>query len=112
VNKVNSKAVLRWDIVKSTALPDDVRARFLARYATRITNDGELLLSSDAHREQSRNEEECIARLVRMLEVVLYPPKKRRATAPGKGAVERRLKEKKARGKTKAKRSAIHEDES
>ena len=35
VNKVNSKALLRWPVAHSAALPDDVRARFLARYQHR-----------------------------------------------------------------------------
>src|SRR3990172_6512034 len=29
VNKVNSKAVLRWPVAKNRSLPEDVRARFL-----------------------------------------------------------------------------------
>jgi ribosome-associated protein len=35
VNKVSSKAVLRWSVLASSALPPDVRERFLKRYGNR-----------------------------------------------------------------------------
>src|SRR5207244_4237574 len=44
VNKVNSKAQLRWNVVGSPALPEDVRQRLVSRYARRITDRGELVL--------------------------------------------------------------------
>ena len=48
VNKVNSKAQLRWSVTASTALPDDVRARLSARLARRLTERGELVLVEPA----------------------------------------------------------------
>ncbi len=42
VNKVSSKAVLRWNAAASGSLPADVRQRFLAKYRSRLTTDGEL----------------------------------------------------------------------
>ncbi len=41
VNKVNSKAVLRWPAVASPSLPADIRERFLNRYKARLTADGD-----------------------------------------------------------------------
>ncbi len=63
VNKVASKAVLRWDVAASASLPDDVRQRFLEQYARRITNEGELVLSSQRYRDQGRNVADCLERL-------------------------------------------------
>src|SRR5262249_17694906 len=40
VNKVASKAVLRWDVANSPSLPDDVKARFRAQQHRRITGAG------------------------------------------------------------------------
>src|SRR5579883_890896 len=46
VNKVASKAVLRWNVVASHSLPPDVKARLLAQQRRRLTATGEIVLSS------------------------------------------------------------------
>jgi ribosome-associated protein len=101
VNKVNTKAVLRWPVLASRAIPADVRARFTERFATRITTGGELVLSSDRHRDQGRNVADCIAKLDAMLEAVATPPRPRRKTRPTRGSVERRLEQKRAQSDKK-----------
>jgi ribosome-associated protein len=101
VNKVNTKAVLRWPVSTSRAIPADVRARFVERFATRITTAGDLLLSSDRHRDQGRNVADCLAKLDAMLEAVATPPRPRRRTRPTRGSVERRLEEKRAQSEKK-----------
>lgn len=101
VNKVNTKAVLRWPVSTSRAIPADVRARFVERFATRITTAGELLLSSDRHRDQGRNVADCLAKLDAMLEAVATPPRPRRKTRPSRGSVERRLEQKRAQSEKK-----------
>ena len=101
VNKVETKAVLRWPVRDSNSLPEDVRDRFCKRYAGRITNDGDLVMSCDEHRDQPRNRAAVLERLRGMLSNVARPPKKRRPTKPTKGSQRRRLKAKKQRGQTK-----------
>ena len=101
VNKVNTKAVLRWPVSTSRAIPADVRARFVERFATRITTAGELLLSSDRHRDQGRDVADCLAKLDAMLEAVATPPRPRRKTRPSRGSVERRLEQKRAQSQKK-----------
>ena len=61
--------------------PEDVRARFLARFAGRLTQEGELLIGSDSHRDQARNTDDCLDKLRAMLSGVLHAPKPRRKTA-------------------------------
>jgi ribosome-associated protein len=95
VNKTNSKAVLDWNFHRSASIPDAVRQRFLARFGKRLTVEGSLVIASDKHRDQRRNMDECLEKLAQMLREVLTPPKRRKATKPGKGAIERRLKTKK-----------------
>src|SRR5262245_37779543 len=63
VNKVNSKAVLRWNVAASSSLPADVRQRFLERYARRITGEGELVLTSQRFRDQGRNTIDVLEKL-------------------------------------------------
>src|SRR6516164_914210 len=82
VNKVNSKAVLRWSPTTSPSLPEDVRARFLSRYASRLTIAGELILTSQRSRDQNRNSEDCLERLRQMLLAVTHEPIARRPTKP------------------------------
>ena len=54
VNKLNTKAVLRWPIAATPSLPDAVRSRFVAKYPNRLTSEGELVLTSQRFRDQSR----------------------------------------------------------
>src|SRR3954453_6073948 len=63
VNKVNSKAVLRWTPSASPSLPPAVRDRLLRAVASRLTRDGELLIPSQLTRDQGRNVEDCLDKL-------------------------------------------------
>jgi ribosome-associated protein len=94
VNKVNSKAVLRWSVAANTSVPEDVRGRFVAKYQARLTVDGEIIVTSDRYRDQGRNKEDCLEKLRELMLAIAVPPKKRRPTKPTKGAGERRLKSK------------------
>lgn len=105
VNKVSSKAVLRWNPQTSRAMPAPVRARFFARYSSKLTTEGELIIMSDAHRDQGRNVSECIEKLKDMIAAVWRAPKVRRATKPTFGSKQRRLKSKKELGEKKKNRS-------
>ena len=104
VNKVNSKAILRWDPGASHAMSEPVRERFLARFAGRLTSDGELILTSDRHRDQGRNAADCMEKLREMIGLVQHPPKKRHATKPTFGSKVRRLKAKKVNSDKKQNR--------
>lgn len=111
VNKVASKAVLRWDVAASASLPDDVRQRFLQQYARRITNDGELVLSSQRYRDQGRNVADCLERLRAMVTAVAEPPKPRKATRPTAASRRRRLDEKRRASEKKSRRRPPRADE-
>ncbi len=91
VNKVNTKATLRWDVTHSPSLPEDVRARFLDRYKRRITTRGDLVLTSQRFRDRGRNVADCLEKLRGMLTAVARPPRPRKATKPTRASVERRL---------------------
>ena len=109
VNKVESKAVLRWDVARSRGVPADVRARFLSRFAPRITGEGELVLASQRYRDRERNVADCVAKLRAMLAQVAVPPKPRKPTRPTRGSRERRLEAKRARARQKSERRAPRE---
>lgn len=104
VNKSNTKAVLRWRPAAASQLPDDVRQRFAERYAHRLNQHGELVLSSDQFREQLRNVTACRSRLRQLILSVLEPPRQRRKTRPSRAAVERRLESKRRTAQRKQRR--------
>ena len=111
LNKASTKATLRWDVSRSPSLPEDVRGRLLARFRRRITREGELLLSSQRFRDQSRNVADCLEKLRAMIGEVAAPPQKRKSTKPTKASQERRLKEKQGQTKKKRLREKVREGE-
>jgi ribosome-associated protein len=104
VNKVSSKAVLRWHVLESPSLSSAVRARFLEKFGSRLTKEGDLILQSQRYRDQSRNTEDCLQRLREMLLQVAHAPVKRRSTRRSRGSVERRIQNKKANSARKQSR--------
>lgn len=110
VNKTATKVVVRWNIRSSASLRDDVKARFLERFASRVTTAGDILVTSDRYRDQPRNEADCLAKIDAMLLEVATPPRKRRPTRPGRAARERRIQSKKSRGQVKTLRGRIDND--
>ena len=95
VNKVASKAQLRWNLGLSPSVPPDIRARFVALFPTRLTTEGEFLVESQRYRDQERNREDCLMKLVAMLRQAATPPTPRRPTKPSKASNRRRLEDKK-----------------
>lgn len=101
VNKVSSKARLRWPVADSPSLPEPVKERFLERYRSRLTNENELILTAQRSRDQRRNYEACLERLREMIREILRPPTPRKPTKPTKGSKRRRVQAKRQRSETK-----------
>jgi ribosome-associated protein len=109
VNKVNTKAVLRWPVSASPSLPEAVRERFKAKFGSRLTTEGELVLTSQRFRDQNRNKLDCIEKVRLMVEGVAKAPVKRRRTRPTKASQERRLVAKKQRSERKQRRGRLED---
>jgi ribosome-associated protein len=109
VNKVASKAVLRFSLRDSPSVSEPDRRRALARLSSRLTRGGELVLSSSIHRDQVRNREAVLERLRAILAEAVTAPRRRRPTRPSAAARERRLAEKKARARLKRERASVEE---
>lgn len=101
VNKVSTAVELRFDIAHSPSLSEPVRARLLAKRDRRVTDDGVLVLSAQRFRTQDRNRQDARERLAAFIATGLVAPKRRIATRPGRGAVERRLGAKRERSAVK-----------
>jgi ribosome-associated protein len=109
VNKVNSKAVLRWTAA-SPSLPEDIRRRFLARYGRRLTAEGDLLITSQRYRDASRNAADCLEKLRQMLFAASVVPKTRRPTKPSRSSQRRRLETKRRKSGRKQSRRFAGEE--
>jgi ribosome-associated protein len=105
VNRTESAVELRFDVLHSPSLPDDVRARLLARQDRRLTDDGVLVIQARRFRDQGRNREDARERLVEIVRGALTAPKKRVATKPTRASQQRRLEGKQLRAKLKQTRS-------
>jgi ribosome-associated protein len=105
VNKVASKAVLRWPVAASRSLTDEVRSRLLARYGRRINDRGELVLSSQRYRDQAKNIDDCLAKLRNLILSAAKAPRPRKKTRPTKASREARLRHK--RETTEKKRGRV-----
>jgi ribosome-associated protein len=100
VNKVASKAVLRWNVAGSS-LPAEVKGRLSQQQQNRLTGDGDLLLTSQRFRDQERNRQDCLDKLRAIVLQALARPKPRRPTRPTRGSKEARLQQKRRRAATK-----------
>lgn len=80
VNKVNSKAVLRWNLGRSQSISEEIRARLQEKLSTKLTEDGDLVVMSDRFRDQGRNRDDAIEKFNSMIEQALHVPKKRKKT--------------------------------
>jgi ribosome-associated protein len=110
VNKVASKAVLRWNLAASPSVPEGVKARLRAHHRRRITAEGELVLTSQRYRDQERNRQDCLDKLRELVLQAATPPRPRRPTKPSRGSREARLRAKRRRASTKADRRKPDEE--
>jgi ribosome-associated protein len=104
VNKVASKAVLRWDVRNSAALPEGIRGRFLTRAARQINDRGVLVLTSQRYRDQGRNIDDCLQKLRALVLAAVPAPKRRKKTKPTRASKEERLGQKRAVAEKKRRR--------
>jgi len=111
VNKVNTKATLRWAVAGTASLPEGIKERFLAKYKRRITNEGELVMQSQRFRDQGRNVADCLNKLREMVLEVATAPRHRRPTKPSKASKERRLVSKREKSQKKQQRRKPFLDE-
>ncbi|GIS63600.1 MAG: hypothetical protein CM1200mP2_58250 [Planctomycetaceae bacterium] len=105
VNKTSTKVRLRWSVVDSPSIDEALRQRVGETFRTRITADGEFLVTSQRTRDREANRSDCLEKLAEMIPQVSAPPRKRRPTRPTRASKERRLKQKKQRSRRKQMRA-------
>jgi ribosome-associated protein len=110
VNKVASAVQLRFDVLHSPSLPDDVRVRLLRLGGHRLTKDGVLVITARESRDQVRNREIAREKLAELIRAATHVPKKRKPTRPTRASKERRIDSKKRNARTKQQRAKRFDD--
>lgn len=108
LNKVATAVQLRFGVLHSDSLSEEVKSRLVRLAGKRMTQEGVLVIEAKRFRTQERNREDALARFRVLIQKALKKPKSHKKTKLTKASQEERLKEKKHRGNIKqirAKRS-------
>lgn len=111
VNKVATTVQLRFDAAGSPSLAPEVRRRLVNIAGTRVTTDGELVITARRLRTQEANRRDARARLAALVARALDEPRPRHASRPTHAARERRLQDKARRGAVKRQRAQPGDDD-
>lgn len=109
VNKVATAVQLRFNVLQSASLPEEVRARLLTLAGSKTTQQGEIIIKATRFRTQERNKQDAIERLSHLIQQAAIKRKKRKKTKPTFASTQRRLAKKKLHGQTKRLRRQISE---
>ena len=104
VNKVETKVLLKFDVMSSQALTEDEKLTLIQKNNNKVDQTGILQLYAQETRSQLQNKEAVIAKFYDLLHSSFQKKKVRKVSRPRKGAVEDRLKSKKAHAEKKANR--------
>ena len=105
VNKVETKVQLKFDVMNSLILSEEEKLTLTQKASNKIDQEGCLQLSSQEKRSQIQNKELVVRKFYDLLRTAFHKKKIRKATKPSKGAIEDRLKSKKAQAEKKANRN-------
>lgn len=107
VNKVASAVQLRFHVLNSPSLPNEVKVRLVQLAGKRLSKDGELVIEARRFRTQERNREDARARLADLVRRAASPPRPRKPTKIPLAEKRRRVENKRRRAETKARRTRI-----
>ncbi len=110
VNKTNSAAQMRWNVLSSSSITDDQKSEVFKKLERLLVDGIFLIFRSDTFRDQDRNKSECIRKLTLLLEKTLKKEKKRIPSKPTRSSVRKRLDGKKKSSETKKMRGKINSD--
>ena len=110
VNKLATKAQLRFDVTATNLLSSAVKDRLIKLAGKRLTSDGILIIEARRYRTQEGNREDALARFDELLRLALRQPKRRLPTKATTASRQRRLQAKKRKGEIKKLRQ-IRSDE-
>ena len=91
VNKVSSKVVLGFNIPLSKSLSDEEKLLAETRLASRLTDEGMLILQCDEDRSQLRNKDIVIKRFFLVMDAALKVDKVRKPTKIPRSVIKKRI---------------------
>jgi len=106
VNKVATAIHLRFDI-NNSALPESLKQQLLSRNDHRITKDGVVIIKAQQSRSQEQNRVQALQQLQVLIRSALIVRKPRKKSRPSRGAIEKRIRQKKQRGSVKKLRQVV-----
>jgi ribosome-associated protein len=101
VNKVSSAVQLRFNVMGSLSLPEDVKKRLASLAGNRLSEKGIILIEAKRYRSQNRNIEDATKRLASLIMRAVQKPKVRKKTKPSVSASAARVYDKKKRSAIK-----------
>ncbi len=101
VNKVETAVTGIWKPAETMLLTEEQIERALRYLQTRLNKEGELLISSQAHRSQLANKEEVVKKFHVLINRAIEIRRPRIATKMPKAVKEKRLEQKKQRSEIK-----------
>lgn len=104
VNKVNTRLTLHFSFWLSAHLTDAQKSRIALCLRTRINKEGVLSLHAQQYRSRSANQRALLIRFSGLLRNALVIPKTRKNHKISKKAKDRRLQDKKQKGRLKQER--------
>ncbi len=110
VNKSSTAVQVRFDVLRSPSLSDDIRQRLIQIAGNRMTLAGELIVTAQRFRSRERNRLDALERIASLVRRATIVPKKRRRTKPSRAARKKRLNDKRKRGEQKRQRSRPSRD--
>ena len=110
VNKTSSAVELRFEADRSPNLPKYVKTNLKKIAGRQWTKDGAIIIRSEKHRQQPRNREDAVAKLVAMIQQAAVRQKRRIKTKPTRASVKRRVDAKTKRGALKKLRGKVDGD--
>jgi ribosome-associated protein len=111
VNKTSTAVQLRFHIVNSPSLPEDVKRRLMQLSGSRLTTEGELIITARRFRSQDANRRDALERLRSFIACAARPVRNRRKTRVPKASRRRRLTAKRMRGDVKKLRAKAGSEE-
>lgn len=95
VNKVETAVTAIWSVSESCFFSEDEKLRISEKLKNRINSEGLLQMTSSESRTQLANKKIVTDKMLEMVELSLFVPKKRFKTKPSRGQVQKRLDNKK-----------------
>jgi len=107
VNKVETMAEARWNVLVSSFFSDEEKNRILTKCMGYMNMAGELLVKSQEKRGQLENKAEALKKMLNLVKKALVVPKHRKPTQPTKASKTSRIQTKKKTAEKKDQRKKI-----